>query len=68
MDFYRTLKPYTMDNRTTQLIEKAEQLLELRKREYSHDSNDPVRFNEWDVAFKELENAIKQLKTPNENE
>jgi hypothetical protein len=57
-----------MDNRITELIEKAEQILQLRKREYTHDSNDPVRFNEWDVAFKELENAIKQFKTPNENE
>lgn len=57
-----------MENRITELIQKAEQILALRKREYTHDSNDPVRFNEWDVAFKELENAIKQFKNPNENE
>lgn len=57
-----------MDNRITELIEKAEQILQLRRREYTHDSNDPVRFNEWDVAFKELENAIKQFKTQNDEQ
>jgi hypothetical protein len=51
-----------MEALTIELINATERILELRKREYTHDSNDPVRFTEWDNAFKNLENILKQIK------
>jgi len=44
------------------LKQKAEQMIELRKREYAKaGTNECVRINEWHDAFKELEQAVELL-------
>lgn len=51
-----------MDKLVNELLEATEAILELRKREYTHTGGEPVRFNEWDVAYKNLETALNKIK------
>lgn len=44
------------------LKQKAEQIIELRKREYAKaGTNECVRINEWNDAYRDLEQAIELL-------
>lgn len=45
------------------LLQKTEQIIALRKREYERAGTDQcVRINEWNDAYKELEQAVDLLK------
>lgn len=44
----------------TKLNEVASLILELRTREHGK-ADEPVRYQEWEQAFKNLENTIKQV-------
>ena len=44
------------------LIETAEAVLQLRKREIAHEV---VRYNEWEIVFKNLSNQLELTKQAN---